>query len=187
MAKCSAITLAGKRCKKNAIKEGFCWCHGPKEMNECGVCFEETVKNSKYNVKLECKHIFCKECIFKWIIEKNNSANCPKCRQQVSEYELMRARMWGEAEGLIYRAQVHIYNLKNLSDFDCLFLGMIMDVHRETSFADDEFKILEHGLSKDPENAILLKKMINIRYIVNLWIKTNTIAGNPRIFHTILP
>jgi len=99
----------------------------------------------------------------------------------------MRARMWGEAEGLIYRAQVHIYNLKNLSDFDCLFLGMIMDVHRETSFADAEFKILEHGLSKDPENAILLKKMIDIRYIVNLWIKTNTIAGNPRIFHTILP
>jgi len=99
----------------------------------------------------------------------------------------MQARTWAQAAGLIYRAQVHIYDLKKLSEFDTLFVGMIVDVHRETSFADSEFKILEHGLSKDPENAILLEKMISIRYTVDLWIKTDTIAGNPRIFHTILP
>jgi len=187
MAKCSATTLAGKRCKKNVIKEGFCWCHGPKEMNECGICFEETLKTSRYNVELECKHIFCKECIFKWIIEKSNSANCPKCRQKVSEFELTRAQMWGEVEGLIYRAQVHIYDLKKLSEFDTLFVGMIIDVHRETSFADSEFKLLEHGLSKDPENAKLFEKLVSTRYTVHLWIKKNMFEGNPRVFHTILP
>jgi hypothetical protein len=95
--------------------------------------------------------------------------------------------MWGEVEGLIYRAQVHIYDLKKLSEFDTLFVGMIIDVHRETSFADSEFKLLEHGLSKDPENAKLFEKLVSTRYTVHLWIKKNMFEGNPRVFHTILP
>jgi len=188
MSRCTAFCVTGKRCKKNATNGDFCWCHGPKEMNECGICFEESIKSSKYNVKLECKHIFCKECIFKWIIEKNDcSANCPKCRQTVSNFQLGKARGWAQSEGLIYLANVVIYDLKKLSEFDSLFLGMIIDVHQGTSFSDSEFKILENSLSKEPENAKLFKKMVRVSYIVSLWIKKNTFHGNPILFHTIIP
>jgi AcrR family transcriptional regulator len=80
-----------------------------------------------------------------------------------------------------------IYDLKKLSEFDSLFLGMIIDVHQGTSFSDSEFKILENSLSKEPENSKLFKKMVRVSYIVSLWIKKNTFHGNPILFHTIIP
>jgi len=176
--------LTGKQCKKNATIGELCSTHGPKVLNECGICLEESVKTSKYNVELECKHIFCKECIFRWI---NTTSNCPKCRKEVSDYELMRARLWGESEGIVYRAQIKIYKLNRLPEFDSLFLAMIMDIHRETSYSDTEFKKLEDYFSKNTIYAKNFKNMTDIGYSVPLWIKTDTLIGNPKIIHTILP
>ena len=58
----------------------------PKELNECGVCFEESVKSCKHNIELDCKHNFCKKCIFKWIDEKNELSTCPMCRREISNW-----------------------------------------------------------------------------------------------------
>jgi hypothetical protein len=44
---------------------------------ECQICMH----NKTDNIKLSCKHIFCSECIKKWLTEHINT--CPTCRQPV--------------------------------------------------------------------------------------------------------
>jgi len=48
--------------------------------NNCAICMD-TVKNP---VMLECTHLYCGNCIFKWV--KNNK-NCPYCRTQINSYD----------------------------------------------------------------------------------------------------
>jgi hypothetical protein len=179
--RCSAKCLSGKRCRKSATTGEFCWTHGTKETIDCGICLEETIKKSKHNVQLDCEHIFCKECIFRWI---NTTPNCPKCRKNVSEWELLRAHMWGEVEGIVYRAQINVYPMNRLAIMDGLFLAMLMDIHHDTTYVDEEFKKIEELISTEPENKLLFQKLINKKYTVSLWIKTDTITGNPKILHT---
>jgi len=40
----------------------------------CPICMEDSDKN----IKLPCKHVFCEECIKKWLLKNTNS--CPNCR-----------------------------------------------------------------------------------------------------------
>ena len=47
------------------------------ENNDCSVCLEE-FKNGTNVIKLKCGHVFCTECIEKWL---SNSLTCPCCRQ----------------------------------------------------------------------------------------------------------
>ena len=47
------------------------------EPNVCSICME----NKCNNIKLECKHVFCEDCIKKWLIEKSNT--CPNCRTEI--------------------------------------------------------------------------------------------------------
>ena len=186
MPRCSAITLDLERCKKNATCEGVCWIHVPKELNECGICFEESVKSYNHNIELDCKHIFCKECIFKWIVEKNKLSTCPMCRREISNWAFIQAHVWALDELLIYKAEICIYDLKKLSEVDYLFICTTIDLHKATYYSNDSFKKLQERMSKDSENAILFQKIIETSYSVFLLIKTNSIIGNPRIFHTIL-
>lgn len=45
--------------------------------NLCGICLTTRTKNKK----LKCKHIFCKNCIEKWL--KYKSKTCPNCRKKI--------------------------------------------------------------------------------------------------------
>ena len=47
------------------------------QVNDCAVCLEE-FKNGANVTKLKCGHLFCSECIEKWL---SNSITCPCCRQ----------------------------------------------------------------------------------------------------------
>jgi hypothetical protein len=47
------------------------------EVTNCAICLD----NKKMNIKLKCNHIFCKQCIKKWLTEKSNT--CPNCRQVI--------------------------------------------------------------------------------------------------------
>jgi pyruvate formate-lyase activating enzyme-like uncharacterized protein len=43
--------------------------------NNCPICFLDT----KDNIILNCKHVFCESCIKEWLIKNKN--NCPICRK----------------------------------------------------------------------------------------------------------
>ena len=75
MVRCSAKTLTGKRCK-NKCSSGICWVHNK---IKCGICLEETSKNI---ITLDCKHKFCKDCIYEWVVVSNQT--CPICRTDIS-------------------------------------------------------------------------------------------------------
>lgn len=45
---------------------------------ECSICLD--VQNKDFFIKLDCQHIFHKNCIEQWIVQKNN---CPLCRANV--------------------------------------------------------------------------------------------------------
>jgi hypothetical protein len=43
-------------------------------LHSCPICLEENLEN----IILDCKHVFCKKCIKKWVT--SNSKTCPLCR-----------------------------------------------------------------------------------------------------------
>ena len=47
------------------------------QTTDCAICLEE-FKNGTNVTKLKCGHLFCSECIEKWL---SNSMTCPCCRQ----------------------------------------------------------------------------------------------------------
>jgi hypothetical protein len=49
-----------------------------KNLYYCPICLEENLEN----IILECKHIFCKKCIKKWVT--SNSKTCPLCRISIN-------------------------------------------------------------------------------------------------------
>jgi len=58
--------------------------------NTCGICMDIVQEP----VLLECTHIFCGGCIFKWFKDDLNNLgnkNCPFCRKQVSDYKKITA------------------------------------------------------------------------------------------------
>ena len=46
---------------------------------QCAICLED-FKNGMSVIKLKCEHIFCTECIKKWL---KNSLTCPYCRKEL--------------------------------------------------------------------------------------------------------
>ena len=49
-----------------------------KDISNCSICFE----NMNDNIKLNCNHIYCENCIKKWLTEKSNT--CPICRTEIN-------------------------------------------------------------------------------------------------------
>jgi len=47
----------------------------------CPICYNSYEGNSIY--ELECTHSICRGCIEEWIKKKEDSANCPICRQKI--------------------------------------------------------------------------------------------------------
>jgi len=47
----------------------------------CPICYNSHEEDSIY--ELECTHSICRGCIEEWIKKKEDSANCPICRQKI--------------------------------------------------------------------------------------------------------
>tara|TARA_B100000287_G_scaffold435647_1_gene505283 strand:+ start:1536 stop:1943 length:408 start_codon:yes stop_codon:yes gene_type:complete len=43
----------------------------------CPICMDTTYNN----IKLNCEHTFCENCIKKWLMQKSNT--CPNCRTEI--------------------------------------------------------------------------------------------------------
>lgn len=56
----------------------------------CPICFELLSSSQMEVFELGCKHIYCRECITKWIntkIGKASIPNCPFCRKKITKQE----------------------------------------------------------------------------------------------------
>ncbi|GJQ14521.1 hypothetical protein GpartN1_g6312.t1 [Galdieria partita] len=67
--------------------------------SECSVCKEAFAENSEV-VRLPCKHVFCKDCIYPWL-ERHNT--CPSCRYELPtddpEYEKRKVSQSSSTHG----------------------------------------------------------------------------------------
>ncbi len=90
MVRCTAITLAGKRCKK-FCKEELCWVHT--QPDTCGICLDSITISVNF-IKLDCGHKYCGDCINEWICSLK-SQTCPTCRSEVSKKICNEAYEWG--------------------------------------------------------------------------------------------
>jgi len=66
-----------ERAKPKITIENFEKLEKCNDITNCSICFE----NMKDNIKLKCDHIYCSECIKKWLTERSNT--CPTCRAEI--------------------------------------------------------------------------------------------------------
>ena len=57
----------------------YCETKRNSKLLECSVCLD-SLNNSKESIQLFCGHKFHKDCVYKWISEKNT---CPNCRKSI--------------------------------------------------------------------------------------------------------
>ena len=80
--------------------------------NNCSICMD-SLKNP---IMLECTHIYCGSCIFKWV--KNNK-NCPHCRKSILSYDKLIAIVNETSNNIeeIYTKEITFINIiKNKPD-----------------------------------------------------------------------
>jgi hypothetical protein len=122
MTRCSATIVEGDRCKKSTLSGSkLCWIHEEKII--CGICLNESVKKSTNNIETSCGHVFCKKCIFTWIIPIDEPS-CPTCRQNVGKHVISSSDIWGEQEGILIYMDVTYY-LISKSFFICSYINLI--------------------------------------------------------------
>ena len=79
--------------------------------NNCAICMD----NLKNPIILECTHIYCGNCIIKWIM---NNTNCPYCRTTISSYNKLIAIVdnKNEEENIMSKEDTFISIVKNKPD-----------------------------------------------------------------------
>ena len=109
MNRCTSITTNNRKCKRNCVTDtDFCKQHNPlNKLNDdtCSICLD-TIKNP---MKLNCPHVFCKDCISKSIIWSPNKS-CPCCREDLSmiHYETAIKTICGDKAAHMYKLQVEL-------------------------------------------------------------------------------
>lgn len=59
---------------------------------ECTICLD----TAKEPVVTKCGHIFCWPCIYDWMKSKNGSADCPNCKNRITQSDLTPIYTSGE-------------------------------------------------------------------------------------------
>jgi hypothetical protein len=80
---CTFVTRKGLRCTRKCAQGTACWQHLPLPKHECAICLETVGHHKRF--KLECTHVFHKQCIARWV--RKDGESCPLCRNTITDYE----------------------------------------------------------------------------------------------------
>ena len=139
--RCGGITKCNRRCKLKSKKSDYCKIHE----NNCSICFN----NIKDNVTLDCNHIFCGNCILKWIC---TTANCPLCRSPVNEFLKEKSLEYGVLNKIylfVYECFINISNLEGNELMVLDYFGITdIDIMTEDEWESVKQKIPDSILEK---------------------------------------
>ena len=138
------------------------------EKEKCSICIENFCKKISLD---DCKHNFCKDCIYRWVLNKKKS--CPLCRNEISLTQQAKAYKYGFRNKLIFRAYIRVY--------DCRHLNLIFNENQIT-YTDEQWNILIN-------NAEIISKInSSIPYNIVLEILKNDYNNYEkyRFYHRIL-
>ena len=150
--RCHGITKKGTVCKKRKCNnENYCNQH-KKDCTICTICLEKCKKPKT----LSCSHMYCGECISKWIyIELNMS--CPNCRQNVTYYEENEMFHYCYDNNLLSKVVLNEYIIN-----DEELIEFISEILLENSnYSANEWEIFKKYLS----NSNLEQKFLNINSV----------------------
>ena len=167
---CVATTKTGRRCKGSVHKDGFCWVHSEKEMNTCGICLDESIKNSKYNLVLQCGHVYCLECISTWIIEQIEIATCPMCRADIGLIDFSKARRWALNTGYLFYGYIVYYRLSCVGDTERKYLEDY-DIMPGTTVSNNGFKPIFEKISTNEQATTIFKKLERSQFVKSFLFK----------------
>ena len=124
---------------------------------DCSICLNKIDTNSSFIKLKNCDHLYCKSCIFEWILIKNN---CPYCRIGVSDNEISDACDYGILNNTHIKVNSTNIILSNLNSDE---YGIIINYIKINDFL------------KKTEWKILMNKIIKDQKILNIFIKTKYI------------
>ncbi len=171
----------GTRCRLSVTNDSeTCWIHN-KEVHDCSICYSEI----KQKIILpDCKHHFCKECIYEWLC---TNQTCPLCRTEVNEDVQKRSNEYCILKGVMTKIDVVCFDLSRLDDMDkFLFCKYYLDVIEELNevenglepFLDSELfgRIMRILPYKYFAVGIILQKVLPFHQDYVTYEKTSTFA-----------
>ena len=141
--RCCSRTKAGFICKnKNVKNQDYCSSH-IKNKIECSICLD-SIHSFK---RLEnCNHIFCKDCIYKWL---SITPFCPCCRNQVSPGDYNLSHNYNVAHGNLIIIYEHCYNLI-INEYNYDFYNYLNECNvLFTYLSDDTMALLKEDMRQN--------------------------------------
>ena len=155
MNRCKAITCLGNQCK-NKTNDEYCYIHIPIECSICmnNICSKIVLKN--------CKHTFCKNCIYEWLI---HNSTCPLCRTNADTTEIVNSLCYGISNEKIFEVREYIYHLGSLNYDDYnIFVNSCNNFQFNIWFSPESWYSF---LSEINENEILFNIFKKIHVTMN--------------------
>ena len=162
MVRCSSKTVLGRRCKSSVFQDSLCWVHQPKIVAEtvtCGICLDE---NSGNSLVLKCGHIFCKTCIYTWIVKKYHDSTCPMCRQPIDDLTFYDARTWGIETGELFYVTTVCYLFSNLEEIEQYYLTAFYNIIPGSRITNALFDKIYQSMIGDAHALDIIKKLSKI-------------------------
>ena len=136
------ITCLGKRkngqpCSKRCVR----FCHWHTTDTICSVCMEQPIEP----VSLNCEHIFCKSCIYRWMFTQNEPT-CPMCRSTIVQPTRMESIEWGLSNNILDKTNVYLYRL---TPFNYLKFIQIAGIFESKLLTKSQLNILASKLPVD--------------------------------------
>jgi hypothetical protein len=164
--RCEATTLKGRRCKKKKSDEHFCNIHIPESFpDNCPVCYNDIQEK----VILECNHVFCDECIYKWIC-RNDCCTCPICRNSITDFSLKsKAWKYGVENKLLFLADTCIYDISLLDPLECETIKDTLEQIKGRLLTTTDFLLIMLTIEDDLNIFLkLTKDPVHIKRLVRL-------------------
>ncbi|BFG34138.1 hypothetical protein CerSpe_204120 [Prunus speciosa] len=57
------------------------------DLHQCSICLEEFMDGEECRLLAKCKHSFHKQCVDKWLTNKESKLPCPLCRASVQSIQ----------------------------------------------------------------------------------------------------
>ncbi len=119
---------------------------------ECSICLTEVTDE----VILGCSHHFCKNCIYRWLI---NKPTCPYCRVTVRQPQLIDSYNYGVDIGILFTGAVVKIIFSNLEFDEITYINEQLGLGYYTGvISKTAWRLYMNLIIKDPKLTTLFQK-----------------------------
>jgi hypothetical protein len=129
-------------------------------MNTCSICLEDSYINSQTNLRLGCGHIFCKECIYKWIAQTFETSCCPYCKKSIHSTVKEIAKVWALASGEFYYVEITVYRWDALETHEQYYMVAFFDIRLKAYLTCAHLVQLLPIIKEDEQATYIFYKLI---------------------------